>query len=77
MLRLVDDVRTWKLLCMGMLLSDLAYMHSVAQGVGGWAEWVNVLHWTSDDWTVTIMTLPFVLARLVIVLGVGAKRTSK
>ncbi|KAK0636606.1 hypothetical protein B0T17DRAFT_457825, partial [Bombardia bombarda] len=27
-----DDVRLWRLLCGGMLLSDLAYMHSVAQG---------------------------------------------
>ena len=73
-LRLLDDVRAWRLLCIGMLLSDLAYTHSVAQAVGGWNVWLDLRQWSADDWTVTITTWPFVLARLSIVLGVGLKR---
>ncbi|KAK4553891.1 hypothetical protein LTR86_009066 [Recurvomyces mirabilis] len=70
-LRLVDDVRVWRLLCMGMLLSDLAYTHSVAQALGGWDVWLKVWEWTSEDWVVTITTWPFVLARVGIALGLG------
>ncbi|KAK3072591.1 hypothetical protein LTR53_006545 [Teratosphaeriaceae sp. CCFEE 6253] len=77
MLRLVDDLRVWKLLCMGMLLSDAFYTHSMAQGLGGWGEWVQVAKWTAEDWAVTITTLPFFLVRLCIVLGIGLKSTPK
>lgn len=70
-LRLVDDYRIWRLLCIGMLLSDVAYCHSCAQAVGGWREWLILGHWTKDDWTVAITTWPFVLARLSIVTGIG------
>lgn len=70
-LRLVDDLRVWRLLCVGMLLSDLAYCHSVAQAVGGWIVWINVMEWTVEDWTVTLTTWPFVVARLAIASGVG------
>jgi hypothetical protein len=72
-LRLVDDVRVWRLLCIGMLLSDFAYCHSVAEAVGGWAEWLVVSRWTLEDWVVTITTWPFVFARIAIVLGIGQK----
>lgn len=72
-LRLVDDYRVWRLLCIGMLLSDAAYVHSCAQGVGGWGEWVHVSHWTADEWAVTLSTWPFVVARLAIASGVGMR----
>lgn len=72
-LRLVDDVRVWRLLCMGMLLSDLAYCHSVAQGIGGWTVWLNVFAWTKDDWMVTLTTWPFVITRLAIASGLGIR----
>jgi len=39
-LRLVDDLKVWRLLCMGILLSDALYTHSVAQAVGGVSAWV-------------------------------------
>ena len=72
-LRLVDRVSVWRLLCLGMLLSDILYCHSCAQAVGGWNEWLIILNWTREDWTVTITTWPFVLSRLAIVLGIGFK----
>lgn len=76
-LRLLDDYRVWKLLSIGMLLSDVAYCHSCAQGVGGWAEWVKVANWTTDEWIVTITTWPFVLARLAIVTGIGMHKKTE
>ena len=72
-LRFVDDVRVWRLLCMGMLLSDIPYCHSVAQAVGGWGEWLIVSHWTREDWIAAVTTWPFVLSRVAIVLGIGFK----
>jgi hypothetical protein len=74
--RLVDNVSAWRVLCMGMLLSDIAYCHSCAEALGGWSVWLNLSGWTVDDWTVTITTWPFVLARICIVLGIGL-RTSR
>lgn len=71
--RLVDDVRVWRLICMGILLSDAAYTHSCAQAVGGWKAWLVVSEWTVEDWTVAVTTWPFLLARLGIVFGVGLK----
>lgn len=72
-LRLVDDLRVWRLVCIGILLSDICYTHSCAQALGGWSEWLNVTHWTLEDWTVTITTWPFVLTRVAIVLGFGIR----
>ena len=72
-LRLVDDVRIWRLLCAGMLLSDLAYTHSCAEAIGGWSVWLRIWEWTKDDWTITVTTWPFLLARLAIVSGTGLK----
>lgn len=72
-LRLVDDVKVWKLICAGILLSDALYTHSVAQAVGGWGEWLKFWEWTGQDWGVTITTWPFVLVRVAIVFGIGLK----
>lgn len=72
-LRSVDDYRVWRLLCMGILLSDAAYVHSVAQALGGWSVWAQLGGWTVEDWTVTVSTWPFVFVRLLIVSGVGMK----
>ena len=70
-LRLVDNLQVWRLICMGMLLSDIAYCHSCAQALGGWDQWLIVANWTMEDWVVTITTWPFVIARIAIVLGIG------
>jgi hypothetical protein len=58
-----------------MLLSDLAYIHSVAEALGGWHEWLQVQNWTAEDWVVTITTYPFVLSRIAIVLGIGLRES--
>lgn len=76
-LRLVDDYRVWRLLCAGMLLSDLAYCHSCAQAIGGWAEWVKVGGWSVEEWAVLLTTWPFMVARLAIVSGVGMRRKTE
>jgi hypothetical protein len=77
LLRVLDDLRVWRLLCAGMLLSDIPYVHSCAQALGGWAEWVRVSQWGSDEWIVMGATLPFILIRLFIVLGLGVKTPEK
>ena len=76
-LRLVDDLRVWKLLCWGMLVSDACYCWSCAEAVGGWADWIKVGAWGFDDWVVTVTTLPFVLVRLLLVAGIGVKATGR
>jgi len=77
-LRLVDDVRVWRLLCIGMLLSDVLYLHSAAEALGGWAEYAKLAEWTVQDWVVTLSTLPFLLTRVGIVLGIwGNERSLK
>ena len=73
-LRLVDDLRIWKLLCCGILLSDVMYCHSCTEALGGWSVWLKVSDWTAEDWTVTLTTWPFVLVRLAIILGIGIKQ---
>lgn len=42
LLRLVDDVRVWRLVCWALLASDVCYTHACALAVGGWGEWVVV-----------------------------------
>lgn len=69
-LRLVDDVRVWRLLCIGMLLSDVLYLHSTAEALGGWAEYARLAGWTARDWVVAVTTVPFLLTRVGVVVGV-------
>jgi hypothetical protein len=73
-LRLFDDLALWRVLCLGMLLSDFAFCHSTAQAVGGWAAYVRIADWTAEDWVAFATTAPMVLTRISIVLGVGVKR---
>ncbi|KAG5929168.1 hypothetical protein E4U42_006896 [Claviceps africana] len=70
-LRCFDDQRLWRLLCAGMLLSDGAFCHSVAQAVGGWAVWVRIGEWTMEDHLAFWTTAPMVAVRLLVVLGIG------
>jgi hypothetical protein len=68
-LRLNDDVRVWRIVCAGILLSDLCYCWGAAQASGGWAEHVKVTEWTGLEWLAAVTTWPFVLVRLGIVGG--------
>lgn len=72
-LRLFDDLALWRVLCLGMLLSDFAFCHSTAQAVGGWVAYVKIADWTAEDWVAFASTAPMVLTRILIVLGVRVK----
>lgn len=72
-LRLFDDLALWRVLCAGMLLSDVAFLHSTAQAVGGWGVYARVGGWTVEDWAGFVMTAPMVLTRVLIVLGAGLR----
>jgi len=73
-LRLFDDLRLWRILCIGMLFSDVAYCHGVAQAAGGWAAWSTLGSWAREDWVVFWTTAPMVFVRILIVFGIGMKR---
>ena len=73
-MRLFDDVRLWRYLCAGILLSDAAYCHATAQAVGGWNVWLDVANWTRDDHMVFWSTWPQIIIRVLVVLGVGLKK---
>lgn len=75
-LRLFDDLALWRVLCAGMLLSDFAFCHSTAQGVGGWGNYVKIENWTGEDWVAFASTAPMVLTRILLVLGIGIKRST-
>lgn len=75
-LRCFGDVRLWRLVCSGMLLSDAAYCHSVAQAVGGWASYSRIQDWTLEDYLQFMTTGLMVLTRILVVLGVGLRTGS-
>ena len=58
---------------MGMLVSDVFYVWSLAQAVGGWAVWVRLGEWEGAEWVAMVGTVPFVVVRVCIVLGVGVR----
>ncbi|SMY28529.1 unnamed protein product [Zymoseptoria tritici ST99CH_1A5] len=72
-MRAIDDVRVWKYLCAGILCSDVLFTHSLAEAVGGWGEWIVLSRWTVADWVAAVTTFPFVMTRILIVLGIGLK----
>ncbi|KAF9872324.1 hypothetical protein CkaCkLH20_10151 [Colletotrichum karsti] len=76
-LRLFDDLSLWRVVSAGMLLSDAAYCHGTAQAVGGWEEWLKYSNWTVEDYVIFWSTAPMVLVRILIVLGIGVRKTSK
>ncbi|KAK3398345.1 hypothetical protein B0T20DRAFT_410861 [Sordaria brevicollis] len=73
-LRLYDDVRLWKLMCVGMLLSDAGHNWSMVQGLGGWNQWAKVGEWKASDWTLFLSTTPLMLVRILILLQSSGKR---
>lgn len=76
-LRLVDDLFLWRVLCFGMLFSDFLFLHSMAQAVGGWAVYSDLAAWTAEDWAGMAGTAPMVLTRILIVLGIGLRKDAK
>lgn len=66
-LRSFDDLRLWRLLCVAMLPSDVAFAYSAAQAVGGWAAYFDVGSWTREDWGTFLSTLLPLVVRLLVV----------
>ncbi|KAL2200768.1 hypothetical protein P885DRAFT_74604 [Corynascus similis CBS 632.67] len=73
-LRLVDDLRIWRLLCWGKLISDVAFVISSAQAVGGWESFVQFGVWSAFDWAVFVSTFGPMLVRVLVVLGIGVRK---
>lgn len=73
------DVRLWRLLCAGVLLSDAAYCLSIVQaspGGGNWESWVGSLvagEWTLNDWLVVLSSVVPAFVRVLVVFGIGIK----
>lgn len=76
-LRLVDDLRVWRLLCWSMLLSDLWHGWSLGEAVGGWGNWLDVGRWKLMDLVVVVSTLLPLVVRLGLVTGVGVRDRTK
>ena len=72
-LRRFDDVGVWRWVCAGGLLQDGLFVWSVAESVGGWGVWRDVRGWGGSDWLVFWTSVPGLLARVLVVLGVGVK----
>ncbi|KAL2132619.1 hypothetical protein VTI74DRAFT_3583 [Chaetomium olivicolor] len=71
---LVDDLRVWKLLCCGMLISDVVYHVSSVQAVGGWEVYRRLGEWNAFDWAVWASAVGPMVVRLLVVFEVGVKR---
>jgi hypothetical protein len=71
---LVDDLRVWRLLCWGMLVSDVVYHVSSVQAVGGWEVFVRFGEWSAFDWAVFASAVGPMVVRLLIVAGVGVRK---
>jgi hypothetical protein len=76
-LRLVDDLRVWRLLCLGMLVSDVVYHVSSVQAVGGWEVFVRVGGWSAFDWAVFVSAVGPMVVRVLVVAGVGVRKGEK
>ncbi|KAK4450769.1 hypothetical protein QBC34DRAFT_379037 [Podospora aff. communis PSN243] len=74
-MRMYDDLQLWRLLCLGMLFSDAAYLYGAAHAVGGFASLFDVGKWTADEAATTIAATFFLLTRVSVVLGLGVRKT--
>jgi hypothetical protein len=77
LLRVVDDLRVWKLVCMAVLLSDVCYVLSAVEAAGGWTEHFAWWKWTVMDLTAQITTWPFVLSRIGVLTGLLVMEKNK
>ncbi|KAK4153491.1 hypothetical protein C8A00DRAFT_33782 [Chaetomidium leptoderma] len=76
-MNLVDDLRVWKLLCWGMLVSDVVYHVSSVQAVGGWEVFVRLGAWEWFDWAVFASAVGPMVVMVLVVLGVGVKGSER
>lgn len=64
-------MRVWKLLCGGMLVSDVLWHVSAVQAQGGWGRFTEIGEWGPVDWMVVASAVWPMVVRLGVVLGVG------
>lgn len=74
---LADDLRVWRLLCCGMLVSDVVYHVSSVQAVGGWEAFVRFAEWSAFDWAVFVSAVVPMVVRVLVVAGVGVRAGGK
>jgi predicted phosphoadenosine phosphosulfate sulfurtransferase len=75
-LRVVPDVKTWKVLILGMAMCDAGHIYASWAEMGT-RETLSPGNWRSQDWvTMVLNILPFLL-RVAFVLGVGLEGSKK
>ncbi|KAK3390756.1 hypothetical protein B0H63DRAFT_557666 [Podospora didyma] len=74
-LNLVDDLRVWRLLSAGWLISDVFYHLSAAQAVGGWDKFFTLSEWSSFEVACVVTALAPALMRICIVFGVSLNKS--
>ncbi|MCJ1442717.1 MAG: hypothetical protein MMC23_003214 [Stictis urceolatum] len=72
-MRFNDDLGFWRLMCLGMLLSDVPYCWSTVEAAGGWSEFVKVGGWRAYEWMVFLTTMGPVGVRACVAAGIGLK----
>lgn len=62
--------KVWRCVMCAHLCSDLLYVLALAQDVG-FAHAVDVRVWSREEWFTQVLTLPFLVAKIAVLLGVG------
>lgn len=69
----VNDYHIWRIMCAGMIVSDIIWLYAAAQGVGGWSQLATPSHWSLGEGTAILFALWCCTMRILVVLGVGVK----
>ncbi|KAJ8115671.1 hypothetical protein OPT61_g2743 [Boeremia exigua] len=75
-LRLVHDVRTWKVLMCGMMVCDTGHVYSIWAEMGT-QDMLSPGSWRFEDWVTLVTTIGPIFLRLAFVFGVGLDRGGK
>lgn len=65
------DRRMWRVMCAGMLLSDLTHIAATVREFGGLVAMADLSAWRSLDWVNICILLGMGTSRACVVLGVG------
>lgn len=65
------DPAVWRCVLAAHLCSDLCYLAALAHDVGGWARAGDVRVWGRGEWMTNGLTLPFLVAKVAVLLGWG------
>lgn len=75
-LRIVHDLRIWKVLLFGMALCDAGHIYSIWAEMGT-KEVFSPGNWRPHDWVTIISTVGPIILRLAFVLGLGLGGSQK